>query len=49
MPKTVSFQGKCRYVHYKNMKGDYDLEWSILQTQSVFLWTGKKEEVILRL
>ena len=36
IPK-VSVQGKCKYLNSNNIKGDHDLEKSILQTQSVFL------------
>ena len=38
---------KCISVHFKNRKGDHDLGLSILQTQSVFLCNGKKEEGLL--
>ena len=47
MPTTVIFQVKCMSMNSKNRKGDPDLERSIIETQSVFLWTGNKEEDII--
>ena len=47
MTPTVIFQGKCRYDNSKNRKGYHDLERSIIQTQSVFWFTGNQEESIL--
>ena len=49
MPPTLSVQGKCRSDHSNNRKGDHNVKRSILQTQILFWWTGKKEEGVLLL
>ena len=46
-PPKGSVQGNCRYVHFNNRKGDNNLGQIILETQSVFWWTGKKEEGLI--
>ena len=43
----MSFQVKYISENSKNKKGDQYLGWSIIQTKSVFLCDGKKEEDII--
>ena len=43
----MSVQGNFISVYSKNRKGDNDLGQSILQTWSVFLWTGDQKGGLL--
>ena len=46
--KKGSGQGNCRYLYSKIVEEENNMGQSIVKTQSVFLFTGKQEEVLIR-